>query len=101
MSGYFSTIIAFLALAVGLWLCNRKSPNRLVRVQWKRPGWILLRLFALVAIFHAICVLLGVHPAKGFVFLAGVSLALVAVDFSGAFALVVAALIQSLYEWIF
>ncbi len=101
MSDYFSTALAFVVCAAGLWLGTRKSRNRLVRIQWRKPHWILLRLLLLVAIFHGLFALLGVRSATGFASVVGFGFALVAFDFTGAFAVAVGVVGQLIYEWLF
>jgi len=99
-SEYLATAATFAVLAVGLWAGTRKSKVRYIRWQWRRPHWILLRLFILVLAFHGLFALLDVHPAIGFLCVGMFSLFALG-DFGGLLTAAVLGVGWGFYQWIF
>lgn len=101
MTDLIATLCTYALTAVVLWRYTRRSKSGYVRRQWRKPGWILLRLFCLFVLAHGVFVFFDVSTALGFAGLAaGVALVFVA-DFSGMIGVVLAGVGFVLHEWVF
>lgn len=101
MNDYTVTAGAFAITATCLWTKTRKSEVRYVRWQWRKPHWPLLRLLAVFLGLHVVFGLLGIRTALGFLFVGILAMAALTVEFSGLWAVPVAAVGLVLYEWVF
>jgi membrane-bound ClpP family serine protease len=101
MSDLIATFCAYVIMAIVLWHYTRRSKSGYVRRQWRKPGWILLRLFSLFVLAHGVFVFFDISTAIGFAGLAaGVALVFVA-DFSGMIGFALAGVGFVLHEWVF
>jgi len=101
MRDSFSSILAFLIALMVIWLATRNSKSGYVRRQWRRPGWIVLRLLLLIASFHALFLLLHIPTVAGFLGLAIFWLVALWADLSGVFTILVIIAGALFYEWVF
>lgn len=96
-----ATGVVYVFTGFALWVATRRSDVCSIRVQWRRPWWILLRLLILVLTFHGVFSLLAVHPALGFPTVVLFALLVIPFDFSGLLAALFSGVGWLLYEWLF
>jgi membrane-bound ClpP family serine protease len=101
MADLIATACAYVITAIVLWRYTRRSKSGYVRRQWRRPGWILLRLLSLFVLAHGVFVFFDISTALGFAGLAaGVALVFVG-DFSGMIGFALTGIGFVLHEWVF
>lgn len=100
MRDHLAALLVVAAGYAGLWWFTRRSTNRYIRWQWRRPGWILLRWTVFVLALHGVFWLSGFSTLAAFAIIAGASFLLLIGSF-GPLGFAVVVLGGLVHEWIF